>query len=73
MTSPDTPQYFRLTCRRETLTHKRFLTEAHASLAEGLGAMLEHQHRRWQSVTLTPVLGPRRMLATGGTLRKTAR
>jgi hypothetical protein len=64
---------FRLTCTRETATQKRFLAEAHATLAEGLAAMLDHQQRRWQSITLTPVLGPTRALASGGTLRKTSR
>jgi hypothetical protein len=73
MTPADTSHHFCLRCRRETPTHKRFLTEAHATLAEGLAAMLEYQQRRWQSVTLTPVVGPIRVLATGSTLRKVAR
>jgi hypothetical protein len=73
MPPTDTSHHFLLTCLDETPTHKRFLTEAYTSWTEGVDAMLDQQQRHcWQSVTLTTVRGPRRVLATGGTLRKTA-
>jgi hypothetical protein len=51
--------YFRVLCMKVLdCGDRRMVCESHQSLASALEAVLDHQQRPWQSVTLTPLCTP---------------